>query len=349
MKRPLLLPLVPLYAAGLAFRDISLRLSWQRTRILWYPVISIGNLSTGGSGKTPLTISLARLLAAEGFHVDVLSRGYGRKAKEPSRVDPIGSAEQFGDEPLLIAREAGVPVYVAPERYDAGNLADQDFIKQGGELSADPVPLVHLLDDGFQHRQLFRDIDILLMNREDWHDHLLPAGNLREPVDAAERASVLVIADDDSAFEQELYDSGWSGPVWRIRRRMEVPQIESPVAAFCGLARPEQFFRGLEANGMKVVLRRAFRDHHPYTMQDARNLVASAQRAGAATLITTEKDIVRLGGLTSVLSGAVSLEVARLRIEFDDRQSVAAWLKKRLSETHLARSHRETVRKHPPC
>ena len=98
MKRPILLPLVPLYSACLALREFGHRRGWERTRWLSYPVISIGNLSTGGSGKTPLAITLARLLSARGFHVDVLSRGYGRRGREPARVKPDGTAEEFGDE-----------------------------------------------------------------------------------------------------------------------------------------------------------------------------------------------------------------------------------------------------------
>src|SRR4051812_38046777 len=109
MRRPLLLPLVPLYAAGLALREMRLERGWEKVRILWYPVISVGNLSTGGSGKTPLVIALARLLGEEGFRVDVLSRGYGRTGRGAARVRSDGNAEEFGDEPLLIARRAGVP------------------------------------------------------------------------------------------------------------------------------------------------------------------------------------------------------------------------------------------------
>ena len=343
MRRPLLLPLVPLYAAGVALREMRLEHGWEKVRILWYPVISVGNLSTGGSGKTPLVIALARLLRAEGFAVDVLSRGYGRKSSGAACVRTDGSAEEFGDEPLLIARKAGVPVWVGAERYEAGGLADQSFIAGGGEMSGDPVPLVHLLDDGFQHRQLFRDVDVLLVNREDWSDHLLPAGNLRERVEAAERASVLVIPADDGEFEQELRESGWTGPVWRVRRRMEVPKVDGPVAAFCGIAKPEQFFAGLEAHGMRLALKKAFADHHRYAERDAKGLLESARKAGAKDLITTEKDYVRLGGLSVAFGGR--LQMAGLTMEFDDEQSVAAWLKRRLAETHMAEAHRNTEQK----
>src|SRR5579863_1078577 len=267
MKRPLLLPLVPLYAAGLALRDLRLTRGWEPIRRLRYPIISIGNLSTGGSGKTPLAIALARLLSACGFRVDVLSRGYGRKDTAPTRVRPDGTAEQYGDEPLLIARETGLPVYVAAERYDAGRLAESNASPDDGSLH------VHVLDDGFQHRQLHRDIDILLVDCEDWHDQLLPAGNLRETSNATRRASALAIPADDSAFETEPRDWGWTGPIWRVRRRMEIPQVTGPVVAFCGIARPEQFFAGLKAAGVEIADRLAFRDHFSYRAADLNDLI----------------------------------------------------------------------------
>jgi tetraacyldisaccharide 4'-kinase len=345
MRRPLLLPLTPLYSAGLALREMRLEYGWEKVRILWYPVISIGNLSTGGSGKTPLVIALVRLLREEGFRVDVLSRGYGRRSAVPLPVDPDGSADKYGDEPLLIARKTGVPVWVASERYEAGESADHEFIQGGGEMSGDPVPLVHLLDDGFQHRQLFRDVDVLLVNREDWGDQLLPAGNLREPLDAVERASVLAIPADDGEFEEELREWGWSGPVWRVRRRMRVAEVGGPVAAFCGIARPEQFFAGLEARGLNVVRRRAFADHHRYTKRDVDSLLESARKTNAQSLITTEKDHVRLGSLAVGFGNDFPLHTAELTIEFDDKKSVAAWLRNRLAETHMAQAHRKALEK----
>src|SRR6266536_1486525 len=224
MKRPWLAPLIPLYAAGVALRELRLRRGMEATHRLRYPVISIGNLSTGGAGKTPFAISLARLLTSRGFSVDVLSRGYGRVSREPVRVRPDGTAEEFGDEPLLIAREAGVPVYVAAQRYEAGLLAEGQFIKQSGDLSGEQASLVHILDDGFQHRQLARDIDLLLLNRADWHDSLLPAGNLREPLKAIRRATVVAIPADEPELGTALKAWGWAGPIWRLRRQMQVPQ-----------------------------------------------------------------------------------------------------------------------------
>ena len=360
MRRPLLLPLVPLYAAGLALREMRLQRGWEPTRRLTYPVISIGNLSTGGSGKTPMAIALAKLLSARGFHVDVLSRGYGRRSAVPLRVDLYGPVDQYGDEPLLIAHEAGVPVYVAPERYDAGRLAESeratghegtlqggfvtghDFSRaetqqeEEGPLAPASAQLVHILDDGFQHRQLARDIDILLVNREDWHDHLLPAGNLREPAQAARRASVLVIPADDPAFEPELRSWGWNGPIWRIRRRMEIPEIDGRVAAFCGIARPEQFFAGLESAGLKLATRTAFPDHHVYTPRDVESLVTRARSDGARGIITTEKDQVRLGKLASAFPFGLSLKTAPLTIEIEEEPIALDWLTARLAASRAA-------------
>ncbi len=328
MKRPWLTPLVPLYAAGVALRDLRLRRGWEPVRQLTWPVVSVGNLSAGGAGKTPLTIALAHLLQARGFHVDVLSRGYGRTSTQPLRVDPNGSTESFGDEPLLIAR-AGISVYVAPNRYKAGLLAERDSAAQDDAASRHR-PSAHLLDDGFQHRQLARDLDILLLNREDWQDTLLPAGNLREPLRAASRADIIAIPAKDSVLEADLRASGLTCPIWRVRRRMQIPDVTGPVAAFCGIARPAQFFAGLEARGLKLVLRRAFPDHHLYTAAELSKLAADAQTAGAAVLLTTEKDAIRLGSLIGVFASNLPLHTATLEVEIEDEDAVAGWLAERL-------------------
>ena len=334
MKRPWLAPLVPLYRAGLAWRE--LRLKNGAARKLAWPVISIGNLSTGGSGKTPLTIALAKLLAARGVHVNVLSRGYGRKTQDPARVDPSGTAQQFGDEPLLISRAAGVPVYVAPQRYDAGVLAERDVSAARGisgqhDASRSLVPRAHILDDGFQHRQLARVIDILLMNREDWHDSLLPAGNLREELRATMRAEVIALPGDNVELEAELKRWGWAGPMWRLKRCMEVPSIHGPVFAFCGIARPEQFFAGLENAGLHQAARKAFRDHCNYSEQAVKGLLQQAKRAGARALITTEKDAVRLGPLVSAFPADLPLKTAKLAIEIENADAAIDWLLARLA------------------
>lgn len=314
MKRPWALPLVPLYAAGAALRRIGM----TPKRLAW-PVISVGSLSAGGAGKTPFVIALAQLLKREGFQIDVLSRGYGRVGTAVERVDPEGDAEQFGDEPLLIAREAGVPVFVGAQRFEAGRLVEQEA-KAG----------VHLLDDGFQHRQLARGVDIALVSSEDLADWLLPAGNLRESKSALQRADVLAVpAGDDSAVEQ-LQAIGLKQLIWRYRRAMNVPATTGPVVAFCGIARPEQFFAGLEGAGVRIVGRKVFRDHHRFEERDVESLRRLVEHTGASGLLTTAKDRVRMGALGEKLAQAVPVHTAGLRIMLEDEAGVAAWLKAQL-------------------
>jgi tetraacyldisaccharide 4'-kinase len=321
--RRLLIPLVPLYRLALALREFRLSTGIEPVRRLRFPVISIGNLSTGGSGKTPLTIALAKALAERGLRVDILSRGYGRQSHFAVRVNPNGTAAEFGDEPLLIARETCLPVYVAPQRYDAGLLAEAKAQQIAEE---NHLPIVHLLDDGFQHRQLIRAVDILLLDSRDWQDWLLPAGNLREPLRTIRRASVIAIPANEPELTNKLQAWDWQGPIWRLRRTMEIPTVTGPVSAFCGIARPEQFFAGLESAGLHLAARVAFPDHHRYSPRDINRLIATAHAAGATAIITTEKDLVRLGMLATTFPQSLPLKTARLRIEIEDQQAAIDWL-----------------------
>ncbi len=328
--RPLLWPLVPVYRLAVALRELGLRLGLQPVRRLRWPVLSIGSLSAGGAGKTPLAIALAQALAARGLRVDVLSRGYGRKSRATARVDPNGAAAGFGDEPLLIAREAGVPVYVAARRYQAGLMAE----------AAEPASAesaVHLLDDGFQHRRLARDVDILLLSRGDLDDHLLPAGNLREPLRSVRRAGVIAIPADDRDLEAEVRRLGWQGQLWRLRRTMQVPPISGPVAAFCGIARPNQFFSGLESAGLHVASRIAFPDHHRYDAHDLACLLAAAHSVRATALLTTEKDRVRLGDLAASIPASLPLTSVLLRVAIENEAAAVDWLIERLALGRLTK------------
>jgi len=321
--RQLLLPLTPLYRLALALRELRLGTKLEPVRRLRFPVVSIGSLSAGGSGKTPLTIALAQALTRCNLYVDVLSRGYGRKSRAALRVDPAGTAEDFGDEPLLIAREAGVPVYVSAQRHKVGLMAEAALSGSGG-------PVVHLLDDGFQHRQLHRDVNILLLDSRDLHDHLLPAGNLREPFESMRRATVIAIPADDVELEAKLKASGWQGPIWRLRRRMEVPPADGPVVAFCGIARSEQFFTGLEAAGWHLASRIAFADHHHYKVHDLDCIKDAARSTGTETIVTTQKDYVRLGKLAANFPESLKLKTAQLLIEIEDKDVAIEYLKNRL-------------------
>ena len=175
-------PLSAIYSAGITSKNRLYDAGVLKTERLSGPVISVGNLSVGGSGKTPFVILLGKLLQDRGIPFNVLSRGYGRKTRGILEVDPNGSPEQFGDEPLLIARCLSCPVIVGESRYHAGLHAE----KQTGAR-------LHILDDGFQHRALARDFDIVLLTPEDLQDRLLPTGRLREPLSSLKRADAVVM------------------------------------------------------------------------------------------------------------------------------------------------------------
>lgn len=283
MMRGALLPLVPLYAAGVGAKNLAYERGWARQKRLQGPVISIGNLSVGGSGKTPLTIRVAQLLRERGIAVDVLSRGYGRRSNAIEKVRPEGSAEEFGDEPLLITRTSGIPVFVGANRYCAGMMAE----------AAAAGPMVHLLDDGFQHMQLARDVDIVALHRSDFRERLLPAGRLREGFKSLSRAQIIAMREEDRDLEGELRGRGCARPIWWMERRLEVPAA-GPVVAFCAIAREDEFFSELRYQGVAVAAMRAWGDHHRYTEGDIVELIELRRQHGAEAFLTTEKDWVRL-------------------------------------------------------
>lgn len=264
------------------------------------PVISVGNLSVGGAGKTPFLILLGELLTTRGIAFDVLSRGYGRKSKGVRAVDPGGLPEEFGDEPLLIARRLQCPVFVGEDRWEAGRAAEE---KLGLRF--------HLLDDGFQHRALARDFDIVLVTPEDARDRLLPAGRLREPLAALRRADAVVLssgaAPDAFPLEDKL--------VWRVRRGILPREVPPHPVAFCGIARPQGFFLQLRKAGIEPAAEAVFRDHHAYRERDIHDLRALAAENRAGGFVTTEKDAVNLGGY---LSSLAPLAVVPVRMELEN-------------------------------
>lgn len=309
-----LLPLVPLYAAAVGAKNLAYDRGWARAERLRWPVISVGNLSVGGSGKTPLVIRLAELLREPGIAVDVLSRGYGRRSTSVALVDPDASADEFGDEPLLIARSTGVPVFVGSSRYAAGEMAERDAAGPG----------VHLLDDGFQHRRLARAVDIVVLHRGDFSTRLLPAGRLREGFSSLRRAQIVAMREEDRDLELEVRRRGWTGPIWWMTRRVEVPRIASAIA-FCAIARPEEFFAELRRQGIAVAAARFWRDHHRYAEADLAELVALQRQHGAAGFVTTEKDLVRFSAAQrQTLEEALPLHAAKLIVRLRDEGAAIA-------------------------
>ena len=295
--RPWALPLVPLYRAGLAVKNGLRDAGVLRQRRLTWPVVSVGSLSAGGAGKTPVVMMLAELLRER--HVDVLSRGYGRSSTAVEQVAPAGDAARFGDEPMEMAR-AGLEGWVSADRYAAGLLAEG----RGGTG-------VHLLDDGFQHRQLARDLDVVLLTLQDVADELLPAGNLREPLRALGRADVVVLREDEAGELAGLAVIAGK-EIWVIRRRLEPVADAARLLAFCGIARPEGFFSMLG----EVAGTLAFPDHHRYIEEDIDRLIAHAKACGAEGFVTTAKDEVKLTPAMRERLGR--LDVARLTVELVD-------------------------------
>jgi len=313
LSRAILAPLVPLYAAAIGVKNFSYEHGWYKPKHLAWSVVSVGNLSVGGAGKTPVVIRLAQLLTEQGRSVDVLSRGYGRSLQNTARVDPEGSAEQYGDEPILIARNARVPVYVGATRYEAGVLAEREQLKPG----------IHLLDDGFQHRQLARDVDIVVLHRSDFDERLLPAGHLREPLEALKRASVIMLRVEDKHLEDELRKRGIDAPIWIQHRRLVVEPL-ARVIAFCAIARPEEFFAALLANGVDIAATSQYRDHHAYTDSDLDQLIQLRNTHRAESFVTTEKDWVRMSA--NQRARLAPLNTAQLEVLFDNETAVTAQL-----------------------
>jgi tetraacyldisaccharide 4'-kinase len=330
VSRAYLAPLSAIYGAAVATKNLAYENRWVKAK-LQLPVMSIGNLSVGGSGKTPLTIRFAELLTAEGISVDVLSRGYGRISSATEQVDPSGGAERFGDEPLLIARRTGVPVFVGASRYQAGLLAEDGY----GQNPTAHLPAVHLLDDGFQHRQLARDVDIVVVHRTDFGERLLPAGRLREPLTALRRADFLALREEDADLEPRLHQLRITAPILWMRRSLTIPNelagTAGKVIAFCGIARPDEFFSTLIARDINVELALTFPDHHRYSREDVNRLKTAAAEGHASALLTTEKDAARLDpSLLQVLESAAPVRLARLQVSLRDETSVLCQLRAKL-------------------
>jgi len=283
-------PLAGIYAAATRLNGNLFDRGLFRSHQLARPVISVGNLSTGGSGKTPFVIMLGELFKARGISFDVLSRGYRRKTRDVLVVEPHGNAADFGDEPLLISRRLGVPVIVGNSRYAAGMLAEGKFDSQ-----------FHILDDGFQHRSLARDFDIVLMTGDEFKDRLLPSGRLREPLSSLARADVVVLPAELPNADLPDHEALHGKLIWRMKRHVTVPNAPHTPVVFCGIARPEQFFEQVRTAGVTPVEEAVFRDHHTYQPRDITGLLAAKERRGADGFVTTEKDAINLGALGAEL------------------------------------------------
>lgn len=289
-----------LYSAAVRGRNVLYDGGMLRAERLAGPVVSIGNVSTGGSGKTPFVICLGELLKQRGIKFDVLSRGYRRQTQGVAIVDAAGTAAEFGDEPLLIARRLGVPVIVGESRYEAGLQAEKQF-----------GPQLHLLDDGFQHRKLARNFDIVLVTAQDLLDRMLPLGRLREPLASLSRADAIVVRE-----ETVIPDSVVGGkPLWRVRRGIDLKDAPSRPIVFSGIARPKFFLEQLQELGVQPAAEVIFRDHQKYGDAQIKRLLQAKSASMADGFVTTEKDVLNLGTRIAELG---TVAVARVTMELLD-------------------------------
>ncbi len=299
------------YGWGALAKNYGHDRGWLQARRLPVNVVSVGNLTVGGAGKTPLTLEIARYYKDADIPAAILSRGYKGGAEQRPLIVSDGEniffgPEQAGDEPYLLAARSGLPVVVGSDRYAGGMAAIERF----------GVRAV-ILDDGFQHRKLARDVDIALIDarRPLWRERVLPAGVLREPVRGLRRASVFVLTRFDNS------ETGKENQRYLRRRFHGVPvfiadhrpdfllthgKAEPPealagkrVVAFSGIADNARFLETVKAVGADVAAFVEFDDHHGYTAGDIERITRARHETRADALVTTEKDGVKLGSFRS--------------------------------------------------
>jgi tetraacyldisaccharide 4'-kinase len=268
---------------------------------LSHPVVSVGNLTLGGTGKTPLVVALAERLRDRGLRPVILSRGYRRSSRN---ILEVGSSwEDAGDEPYMMKRRLNnVPVVVGADRFEAGRFAEQRNLGN-----------VFILDDGFQHRRLYRDFDIVTIDPVEWQagEALLPLGRWREPKLALSRANAACVQKAQGAPDLQLPIPSFTvqTAIDGIYDGEEPVSIESlrgrKITAFAGIAKPDRFFSALESLGLTLSEKARFRDHHPYGPRDL-------ERLRGDVLITTEKDAVRLEGRRNFLYLRISVNICGL-------------------------------------
>lgn len=322
MKSFILPPLSSLYGAVTRTRLALYKRGTFRTTKLDRPVISVGNITAGGTGKTPLVEWVAKTLAGVGKKACILTRGYGRENPQQQVVVSDGTTilatpAESGDEPYLLATNllGAAAVISNADRVAAGRYAVENFNTD-----------CFVLDDGFQHLRLARDLNIVTIDATNpWGGgQLLPHGRLREPLSGLIRADCVVLTRCDQADNlddtREKISALIRGPLFESSMRaVNAPLTTAPVAAFCAVGNPKSFFQQLRKHGYELILEKAFADHHSYTQKDVDDLIKEAKRAGAKGLVTTAKDAVKLRSL----SFSLPWHVFEIEIEIRDEAALA--------------------------
>jgi tetraacyldisaccharide 4'-kinase len=295
LVRALLWPLSAVYGGLVTMRMWLYDTGWLKQRRLHGKVISVGNLTMGGTGKTPMVLWLAEKFLIEGKRVAILSRGYR------------GSSGSSDEIELLRTRLHGRAMFGV----------GKDRLAEGQKLEAQQEVDIFLLDDGFQHRRLARDLDILMLDgsRKLKNEWLLPAGSLREPLSACSRADVLIVTRKSERPEMEASDAHKFSIFYARTRLLGFRRLDDnrknvaywgeigpgPFFAFCGIGNPEAFFEDLSHWQVPLAGKRAFRDHHRYSNEDLARLKTDAHAAGAIAFVTTEKDAFNISDPTAAI------------------------------------------------
>nr|HDN00883.1 tetraacyldisaccharide 4'-kinase [Deltaproteobacteria bacterium] len=334
-------PLSPVYSSLMKIRAWAYRRGYLATRRLPCPVISIGNLSLGGTGKTPHVLAVANWLKNMGVRPAVVSRGYGGRAGHTPLVVSCGKGvttfpRDAGDEPVMMAKALpDIPVVVSSDRYAAGKLAIERFGTQ-----------TIVLDDGFQHMALYRNVDLVLLPAINFFGTrwVFPGGDLREPVSALSRATAILLtranllsfADQESG-RRELQAMVPGRPVFLSEMRaVKFLSMEGKVAspdalqgeplfAFCALADPEFFFATLENLKVDLRGRAAFPDHYSYKREDLNKLMAQSLRQGVKALVTTDKDRVKMEPIWHELAANCERNLPIWVLEIEARPEGGLW------------------------
>lgn len=340
-----------IYALGVRVRNFLYDQGMLPSKSLPCRVISIGNLTLGGTGKTPMTVWLANLLKDAGFRPVVISRGYQGRAERTGGIVSDGERilagpDIAGDEPFLMAETLkGVPVLVGADRFRSGITAHEKF-----------SPDVILLDDGFQHRRLKRDLDIVLVDAGSFfgNGRLLPRGVLREPVSAISRADLLILTRCEKSAGQAARKLALAAPGKPVFQSAHAPYVSGlatggasagvlaggmpglsdlkkfRVFAFSGIAKNKEFLRTVEKFAGSVAGMMTFDDHHCYTDADFQKIGHQARQCGADCLVTTEKDYVKIAGRFQTPMNTVVVGI-RIRFVPDDR-AVSEWIMEKMRQ-----------------
>jgi tetraacyldisaccharide 4'-kinase len=348
LKRALLWVPAKLYELMVRLRVAAYETDYLKPKRLNATVVSIGNITLGGTGKTPMVEYIARYLKSEDQRVAILTRGYGRTSsgqrvlnnQEGNGPKSVKSYKEFGDEPLMLARALpDVSIVINKNRYEAGRWAESNL---GSE--------VLILDDAYQHLSLARDLNILLIDATDpFGDfEVIPFGRLREPLYGVKRADAVIVTRADRPFDQGQtnaiikYFCGDKVPVMYVYstiarlRHLQTGEVYEAsefrqwnMGALCGIGNPQAFANDVLQVGMNIVSESFFADHYAYTQADVDRIISAARDSGADAIITTEKDAVRLEGLNL---DEFPIYAAQLEIQSEDEVRLKSLLLRTLSK-----------------